>query len=352
MSLFSEYAARRAFRPEVRARLWRRLAARARLGLPVWGAVEDVERRAADRNPGLAEALKRLLLARDSGLGLAEGLGALAAPGEGLLLQAGERAGRLAEGLTLAAELLETRGRVAKEVRSGLAYPTFLILLAFCVLILTSRLIVPQLALVLDPKSWTGAAGVLYALADFVNSKRGLTLACVLVLAAILVVKTLGTWTGPLRARLDGFGPWKLHALTEGSAFLFTLATLTQAGVQTRVVLEACLASPSSSPWLKERLTGVLAAYGGGTGLGDAMAGAGPHFLPEEAIEDLRALDGMEGCGERLLETARAEIRDGTERVHDSMKVLGTSLLFVVFGLVLLILAGVFSFQQQFAATV
>ena len=39
MSLISEYALRRAFRPSVRAKLWRRLAARAALGLPVWDAI-------------------------------------------------------------------------------------------------------------------------------------------------------------------------------------------------------------------------------------------------------------------------------------------------------------------------
>ena len=344
MSLISEYALRRAFRPSVRAKLWRRLAARAALGLPVWDAIEDARGRAEGKNPGFARACGRLLLARDSGLGLADGLGGLGAPGEGLLLSAGESSGRTAEGLSLAAELLETRGRVAKEVKSGLAYPVFLVLLSVIVLVLTSGLIVPQLAAVLDPESWTGAAAWLYALSGFLNSSRGLFL------GLVLTVTSLGTWTGPLRQRLDAFGPWKLHALSEGSAFLFTLATLSRAGVQTRVVLETCLASPSSSPWLRERLRGVLRVYGNGTNLGDALAGAGPSFLPEEAIEDLRALDGLDGCGERLLETARAEIREGTERVHDSMRALGTFLLLLVFGLVLLILAGVFSFQQQFAS--
>lgn len=202
----------------------------------------------------------------------------------------------------------------------------------------------------LDPESWTGAAAWLYALSGFLNSSRGFFLGLVLILLIILTVTSLGTWTGPLRQRLDAFGPWKLHALSEGSAFLFTLATLSRAGVQTRVVLETCLASPSSSPWLRERLRGVLRVYGNGTNLGDALADAGPSFLPEEAIEDLRALDGLDGCGERLLETARAEIREGTERVHDSMRALGTFLLLLVFGLVLIILAGVFSFQQQFAS--
>lgn len=350
MSLISEYALRRAFRPSVRAKLWRRLAARAALGLPVWDAIEDARGRAEGKNPGFARACGRLLLARDSGLGLADGLGGLGAPGEGLLLSAGESAGRTAEGLSLAAELLETRGRVAKEVKSGLAYPVFLVLLSVIVLVLTSGLIVPQLAAVLDPESWTGAAAWLYALSGFLNSSRGLFLGLVLILLIILTVTSLGTWTGALRQRLDAFGPWKLHALSEGSAFLFTLATLSRAGVQTRVVLETCLASPSSSPWLRERLRGVLRVYGNGTNLGDALAGAGPSFLPEEAIEDLRALDGLDGCGERLLETARAEIREGTERVHDSMRALGTFLLLLVFGLVLLILAGVFSFQQQFAS--
>ena len=349
MSLISEYALRRAFRPSVRAKLWRRLAARAALGLPVWDAIEDARGRAEGKNPGFARACNRLLLARDSGLGLADGLDGLGAPGEGLLLSAGESSGRTAEGLSLAAELLETRGRVAKEVKSGLAYPV-LVLLSVIVLVLTSGLIVPQLAAVLDPESWTGAAAWLYALSGFLNSSRGLFLGLVLILLIILTVTSLGTWTGPLRQRLDAFGPWKLHALSEGSAFLFTLATLSRAGVQTRVVLETCLASPSSSPWLRERLRGVLRVYGNGTNLGDALAGAGPSFLPEEAIEDLRALDGLDGCGERLLETARAEIREGTERVHDSMRALGTFLLLLVFGLVLLILAGVFSFQQQFAS--
>lgn len=81
MSLLSEYALRRAFRPSVRAKLWRRLAARAALGLPVWDAVEDARRRAEGKNPGFARACGRLLLARDSGLGLADGLGGLGAPG-------------------------------------------------------------------------------------------------------------------------------------------------------------------------------------------------------------------------------------------------------------------------------
>lgn len=246
MSLISEYALRRAFRPSVRAKLWRRLAARAALGLPVWDAIEDARGRAEGKNPGFARACNRLLLARDSGLGLADGLGGLGAPGEGLLLSAGESSGRTAEGLSLAAELLETRGRVAKEVKSGLAYPVFLVLLSVIVLVLTSGLIVPQLAAVLDPESWTGAAAWLYALSGFLNSSRGFFLGLVLILLIILTVTSLGTWTGPLRQRLDAFGPWKLHALSEGSAFLFTLATLSRAGVQTRVVLRP--ASPPPPP--------------------------------------------------------------------------------------------------------
>lgn len=346
-----ERRVRRAFSAPVRRRLWRKLSVQVHNALPVYTAFEQYRRQAVrDRSP-LRHLYDRVLRCRDGGLPLATAFRGFASSEEIMLLEAGEHSGDLEGGFALAAAVLGDRDTLVRTVRSGLAYPVFLILVGLAMLVMVSRLIIPQLALVLDPGQWAGAAGVLRDLAGFVNSRAGLAFFGSLPLAAALMAWSFPRWTGRLRRAVDDIGPWGIYKVMAGSAWLLSVATLMRSGLPLRQVFEHTLRDPQTGAWLAERVRAVAVQYSWGKNLGRALHDAGYAFPSREACDDMLAYAQLPSMEEHLLDIAREQMADALETIRLRMRRLNCALLFLVFGLVLLTVYGVFSFQQQFAAT-
>lgn len=340
---------RRRFGATVRIRLWRALACQCGR-LTVWQALALHLARARKKGSPLAEVYERMLACRDYGTSLAESLRGLASPEELMLLRAGEQSGRISQGFRLAAELLQSRDAVAKAVRGGLAYPACLCLACAAMLVMVSRLIVPQLASVLAPEQWTGLARLLWQASSAVDSPAGALAGLALLGLGGAVAWSLPRWQGPLRDQVDGWGPWAVYRAMVGSAWLYTLAVLMQAGLQVRTILDEMLAEPSTSPYLAERIQAVARQYALGKTLGDALCDAGRAWPGEEACELLQAYAAVPGMERQLMGIARELMEQDVERVKRSMHRLAAGMLCLACGVIAATMGGAYSFQMQFAS--
>ncbi|MCR5169386.1 MAG: type II secretion system F family protein [Desulfovibrio sp.] len=339
---------RRRFGVTVRIRLWRALACQCER-LTVWQALALHLARARQKVSPLAEVYERMLACRDSGTSLAESLQGLASPEELMLVKAGEQSGRISQGFRLAAELLQSRDAVARAVRGGLAYPAFLCLACVAMLVMVSRLIIPQLASVLAPEQWTGLARILWQVSSAVDSPAGALAGLALLGLGGAVVWALPRWQGALRDKVDGWGPWGVYRTMVGSAWLYTLAVLMQAGMQVRTILDEMLTAPSTTPYLAERIQAVARQYALGKTLGDALCDAGHAWPSEETCELLQAYASVPGMERQLMGIARELMEEDVERVKRSIKRLNTVMLCLVCGVALLMLGGSYAFQTSFA---
>ncbi|MFP5222878.1 MAG: type II secretion system F family protein [Acidobacteriota bacterium] len=344
----TEYlAARLSFGPGVRQRAWRKLAAQTSHGLNLLRAVELLRARAEQRQSPLRLVYAQVLESLSLGLDLGTSLTGFASPEEIMLISAGQRSGTLPEGLQLAAGLLTAKAAMRRAVFSALAYPVFLFAMVGVVLAVVSIMVMPNLAALSSPSSWTGAAWALYALTSFVASPAGGVALMVFLGAVAGGTAALPFWTGRARQVADAIPPWSIYRLTVGCTWLYTLATMMRAGVQLSRILESILDSESTTPYLRERVLAASQEFGMGKNLGEALYDSGFDFPDNEIVDDLRVYAALPGFHLRMNELATEWMDDGVERVKRQARVLNLFALVLITGLVGLIAASIGSLQTQ-----
>ncbi|MDR1856799.1 MAG: type II secretion system F family protein [Desulfovibrio sp.] len=319
--------ARRDFSVPVRRRLWEKLAAHGRHDIPLYTSLALFHARAKAAGQPRAMAYERLLRNRGEGMPLDAALSGLASPEEARIIAAGERGGDIGSGFALAAELLETKDAIRKATISALAYPCFLLLLSVALLLLISRQVVPQFAMVLPPEQWTGAAAILHEVTAFLRSGTGAVFGMALGLAAIAIPLSLPRLTGRVRKALDDFGPWGTYRVCIGSAWLFAVATMMRAGVPLRSILVDSLSDRDASPYLQERVRAILRQVDAGRNLGAALAECGMDFPSREAVDDIAAYGDLPDFETRLLSIARDRMSDDIRMIQWRMRRLNLALL-------------------------
>ncbi len=346
-----KWLTKKAFGPKTRMRLWRKLSVQVHNSLPIYTAIEAYLRFARRDKSPLQHLYARVLRGRDSGALLGDSFVGYASSEEIMLLRAGEKAGDIEMGLNLCRDLLSNQGVIAKTIRSNLAYPVFLLVICIGMLIMVSRMIIPQLGMVYDPAEWTGAAALLRDIADFVNSWAGLATLIGFFVLCIVVYLSFPRWTGRLRQKIDNIGPYGIYKTMVGSSWMFTVAVLMRSGMQIRYIFEQILHDPQTSKWLRERVQAIARQYSLGKNFGESLYSAGYQFPSKDAVDDMLTYSALPAMEEHMFDIAKDQMEFDVEFIKKRMKSLNVALMFFVFGFIGLTLYGVFSFQQQFAAT-
>src|SRR5260363_48688 len=224
---------------------------------------------------------------------------------EASLIAAGEKSGRMTKAFEDAIKVITAKRSILSAALGATVYPAVLFALACGLLHMVANQLVPKLAKVTDPKSWEGAAKLLYRMAQFVTGYGVVALICLLVLA-LLVFATLPYLRGRVRVVLDQSPPWSVYRTLQGSTFLLNVAVMLQSGVRLEEALQ--LLAVNAKPWLKERIDAALYGIRIGGNLGVALHRAGHHFPDKKTVQYLSVLanhDGFEaamsGFGDRWL---------------------------------------------------
>lgn len=265
-----------------------------------------------------------------------------------LVIEAGERAGALAQSLDDSIFIYLGQKRIKEALFMGLAYPIFLFFVAIGLLIIVGTNIVPTFDSILPRDRWTGAGASMAWLADFVNVAMIPALVGIAGLV-IAIIWSMPRWTGRVRIRMDRFPPYSLYKLVQGSGFLLSFATMVKAGIKTTDALR--LMQRDASPWLMERLSKTLNIMNNGANIGEALYRSRLEFPDQETANDLRTYAELDKFDEALVVIGRENLEETVHRIEQqsaAMKNGGILLLAVIFGW---IAAGIFSLQQQMSAT-
>lgn len=339
--------ARLSFNAATRIRTWKKLAMQAQYGLPLKDSLRNMQEQTHRRNPTLARVFGQVLDHMGSGHNLDTALTGYASPEEIMLIASGQKAGKLPDGLRMAAELLEARRKIVGAVAGALTYPLFLFFLASAMLGIVALYVMPELAQLSDPGNWSGLARGLYLISAFVGSWAGVILLVFLAGGCVALITTLPIWTGPARKLADRVPPWSMYRLTVGGVWLFTLSTLMRSGMQLSHILNTMLASESTSPYLRERVRAISNQVGRGENIGEAMYLASLDFPDRELIDDFRSYAGLPHFKDQLQGFARDWLQEGIASIQRKARLLNVIFLLLIIGQVLLIAMSVMDLQSQ-----
>lgn len=255
---------------------------------------------------------------------------------EASLLAAGEQAGTLVATFDDVIRVIQAKQQIFGAVASAVVYPAFLCIPLFYLLWIVSVKMVPKMVLVSDPDKWTGAAVLLYQLANFVTDYG---VAVVLLIVALVTAfwLSLPRWTGSIRLLADRGPFYSTYRVIHGSTFLLNLSVMMRANISQHRALE--MLSEYANPWMKERIAGARYGITMGSNLGMALENAGHGFPDKKAIQFIRILASREGFSKSINNYSERWLKASIKRMQRLAQVAFTSMLILigcVMGLVVL----------------
>ena len=340
---------RLAFTSKVRERCWRKLASHQRHRMPLDESLKLFARQAKANKSPVEHCYTEIRNRLASGKNMGAALSGYASPEEALLIHSSQKGGNLPEGLTLAADLLAARRKIIAAVIGAIAYPAMLLGVIIAVLYVIAAVVMPQLTSITDPTRWQGPAAMLYRVSLFVNSACGIAALALLLAVLVIVFMTLSRWTGPARLKADKLPPWSVYRLLVGVSWLHTVATLMSAGQKLVDILDAMLLDRNTPPYLRSVLKKINNHAARGANLGDALANTGMHWPSSQLVDELQAYSNLPGFGEQLRSIANDWLEEGISMIVRAARGLNVICILTVGGLVILMVMGVSSIQQQIA---
>lgn len=343
--------ARLHFDGPVRLRTWRKLAAQQRYDINLLDSLCLMRNRYAERGrTGLTAVFDRILTGLHRGLSLDKALAELVPAEELMLIRGGHKSARLAECLELCADLIEARKSIIGAVIGAVSYPLMLFAMLIVTMIVVAVYVMPTLALIADPETFTGAAAILREISQAVASPFGAVLLILALIAVIVVLCTLSSWTGKTRLWVEELPPWSMYRLVTGTLWLFTVSTLQQADIPLVQILDDMLAG-NLRPWMRERVAAIRSQYAQGKKLGRVLADTGLRFPDSEMVDDLMLYSTLPDFDVYLHKLAREWLDSGKKRITEQATILNAALLTMILGVMCCLNIAVMSIQQQLSST-
>lgn len=235
--------------------------------------------------------------------------------------------------------------KIKRAMRSAIAYPLFLLVLTFGIIIMVGMYLVPPLASVAGPNVvWTGAANLLIIVSEFAMN-YWYVIVVIFVLACVLVWISFANWTGWLRAKFDNLPPWNVYKMHTAVGWLMSLAAMVSAGVAMPDAMR--ILADNSNRYLRSILESALRYIANGDNLGVALANTGRDFPNSEMIGDLTVYSEMNDFSSNISNMANDYLDDSVrkmESISSTMNSVGILLVSVIIAWVVL---ATFQMQDQ-----
>ena len=344
--------ARLQFDSRRRQRLYRELVGLLRSGMSRGEALEVLWRIASrDGKRGSDPAAIVLADARNgvrNGLSLASSLKGWIPREDFMLMRTIEDIDGFADHLESWCCTLEDRAGSRADAVAALAYPGFLLAVAYGLLVYFDIRIMPAFAELLPRSRWSGSAAlferVCAAAADYAVIVAVLSAALP---AALLVI--LPRWSGRGRSLADKLPVFALYRAHSGVAFLQSMGALMSGGLP---AAEAIIRiRDGAEPYVQRRLDLIRKNLLNGCGLGSSMELAGTGWPDPELALSLRVLSHSADFPSQILRMAkdwRREIQARTERMMGALRI--TAFL-AVFAVISGVLSAMYEIQGQIASS-
>ena len=206
-------------------------------------------------------------------------------PDEETLLVTSGNISNLVVALENTTRVIESARRIRSAVRSAVAYPLFLLILTFGIIVMVGLYLVPPLVEVAGSDViWRGAARGLIGMSDFTIKYWYMFVVGFLILVFVVGL-SLNNWSGRLRAKFDKLPPWNIYKIHISVGWLMSLSSMISAGITMPDAIR--MLADNASRYLRSILEEVLHYIANGDNLGVALARAGRDFPNKEIIGDL-----------------------------------------------------------------
>lgn len=336
------------FGGKARIGLYRKLSALTQNGVKITDALLSLNYRFEDMNSPLAHLIAIFLERFESGMSFSQAISEFIPAEEALLIKAGELDGRLHTGLEMSCDLIKNKSKITSSLVGALSYPAVLGGLFCVIMMIVSLKVLPQIAMVLPAERWTGMLGALNTVSSFITSVQGIITLSVFVLLAVATIYSFARLTGPVRIYLDKIQPWSIYRLVIGSSWLFTFATMLNAGIKTTDVLSQMIENSEDNDWLAERIRAIKDCMTrNGMSTGEAMVSTGFNFPDKEIVYDLQVYSTMPNFPQVLQNIAREWITEGIVKIEAQAQLL--NIVFILFIMVLVgcVMMSISSLQTQ-----
>lgn len=227
---------------------------------------------------------------------------------ERMLLGAGES--NIHKALLSCIEIMDAKMSMNKMMM-GLFKPFLGFLIVILIALVFSYVMIPTF-LDIAPRGaqFTGLAGAVEGTSIFI---RDWLVSIVIGLVGLfaLIIWGLPRWTGTLRAKVDGIGPWAIYRTLQGVAWLIGLSALISNGEKLFDSIKKM--SADASPWLKERTNVILTNLKETKEFGDALKDSPYVFPQKEILDDIGIFAKASGFDEALQVVAREWLTEAQE---------------------------------------
>lgn len=298
------------FDTEARITMYEMISSMLEDGLALDACLRDIYEDEVSRKGPLKSILKRWIIGINQGKSFSDVIGPMIPTQELVLISAGERSQKLAEGLERAIEVTLAGIEMRSAIVGALGNPIFLLLALMGMIIGFSIEVVPTLAKVLPPEDWRGSAKYLYHLSEFMRGWWPWLLGAMFG-TGFLIYYTLDSWTGEVRNKFDKAPPWTIYKTYASSTFMMALASLLKSGLSIDEALKYI--KRSSSPWLKSHISIMQKKLNMGSKYGAALD---TGMLSRDVAGQIKIYEKTARFDKAILSIGKKSIKNGIKRIQ------------------------------------
>ncbi len=249
---------------------------------------------------------------------------------ERMMIAAGEANGNVSRGFRTAEYIATAAARIRGAVAGALAYPVMLLVLLSVLLYVASFKLLPIMEGLLPVDQWPPLARGFHFLTSYIRD-FGLVTVIVAACAIFVIVRTLPTWKGEVRAALDRkIPPWTIYREIQASSVLIALAAVLESGQSMDQAID--MQRRLAPPWLQQHLARWLKNLRSGQAPGPA---ANTGLFSKPVQEDLEDYTDSGTVEEAMKDLGRYAIEDAIERIGVQARIMNGVILILVTGVLL-----------------
>ena len=244
--------------------------------------------------------------------------------------------------------VVESAGRIRRAVRNAIAYPLFLLVLTFGIVVMVGLYLVPPLVDVAGTDViWRGAARGLISMSDF-TVKYWYVFAVIFAVAIIIIWISLANWAGRLRVLFDKLPPWNIYKIHVSVGWLMSLSSMVAAGITMPDALR--MLGDNASRYLRTILDETLHYVANGDNLGVALSRTRRNFPNKEIIGDLMIYADMTDFDKNITSIANDYMDESVRKMESISNVLNSIGIMLVSAIIAWVVLGTFQMQDQITA--
>lgn len=269
-------------------------------------------------------------------------------PPEETLLVTSSNMSDLVVALENVGKVVEGTQKIKRAMLSAIAYPLFLLVLTFGIIIMVGLYLVPPLAEIAgNDMVWRGTAASLIALSEF-SISYWYVFCIVFAFLVLIIWYSLANWTGRLRALFDNIAPWSIYKIQMSVGWLMSLAAMLTAGVTVPDAIR--MLADNSNKYVKSILDSALHFIANGDNLGTALSKTERNFPDEELIGDLTIYSDMNSFDKNISVMAEDYLNESVRKIDSISNVLNSIGILLVSIIIAWVVLGTFQMQDQITA--